>query len=138
MPHEQLGRILDVAYLEGLDDESTAEVRQKRAECEDAEEGLSYARRMLQGRLDILRAELLRRDEGGDGEATTLLADLTEILSHDQGGRGLDPGQARATRLRVPPSAEDHERELDRIVDESQLARLDELPHDELPASSTV
>lgn len=133
MSDAQLGRILDLAYLEGLDDRSTAEVRTLRAECEDAEEGISYARRLLQGRLDILRAELVRREEKGDGEATTLLGDLASILSHDQHGT-MNPMQARATRLRVPPAAEHHERELDRIVDESQLARLHELPVDELAA----
>lgn len=133
MSEERLARILDATYLDGLDDRSTSEVRQLRAECEDAEEGISYARRLLQGRLDILRAELLRREERGDGDAQTLLADLTSILAHDQQGT-LDPSQARATRLRVPPSAEDHERELDGIVDEAQLADLDRLGTEQLRA----
>jgi hypothetical protein len=128
---EQVARILDPAYLDGLDDASTSEVRALRAECEDTEEGISYARRLLQGRLDILRAELLRRDEAGDGHARTLLGDLTTILTHDQHGT-LDPTQARATRLRVPPSAEQHERDLDRIVDQSQLADLEQLTVDDL------
>jgi hypothetical protein len=42
--------------LQRLDTLDTSELRRARAACEEAEEGISYARRLLQGRLDILRA----------------------------------------------------------------------------------
>lgn len=113
-----------LADLSGL---STAELRSRRATCEDAEEGVSYARRLLQGRLDLLRAELRRRDEDG---VDRLLDALPSILLGDD--RPSDPMKARATRLRVPPSADAHAAVLDELVDEATLLSPEELDLDEL------
>lgn len=118
----QLERILDDAYVRGLEDLSTEDIRRMRAECEAQEEAVSYARRVLQGRLDILRAELLRRRDDGDRRAEPVLALLPTILAGDPPPG--DPLQARATRLRVPAAAEELEAEIDRIVDESTLHDL--------------
>jgi hypothetical protein len=120
----RLERILDDSYLDGLERLPTEQLRERRAECEEEERAVSYARRVLQGRLDILRAELLRREEQGDGDAGSLLSRLPDILGHDH--VATDPLQARATRLDVPAAAEDHERRLDEIVDESRLLALPE------------
>lgn len=130
MADHRLERILDDSYLQGLRELSTQELRTRRAECEEEERAVSYARRVLQGRLDILRAELLRREQRGDGEAESLLSRLPDILGHDH--VATDPLQARATRLDVPPAAEHLERELDEIVDESSLHGLPEAPPEEL------
>ena len=116
--------ILDEAYLDGIEERSTEELRRMRAECEAQEEAVSYARRVLQGRLDILRAELLRRSDDGDRRAEPLLELLPTILASDQVRS--DPSKARATRLRVPAAAEELEAEVDRIVDESTLQDLGE------------
>jgi hypothetical protein len=62
MGQDRLDVILADSYLEDLEDVDTQEIRRRRAECEEEEQGISYARRVVQGRLDILRAELLRRD----------------------------------------------------------------------------
>jgi hypothetical protein len=105
----------------------TAELRRLRAACEEAEEGVSYARRLLQGRLDLLRAELVGRDEHG---ATHLLGALPSILAGDE-SHG-DPMKARATRLRVPPSADAHAEALDDIADEHTLLHPGELDLDAL------
>ena len=94
----------------------TGELRTRRAACEEAEEGVSYARRLLQGRLDLLRAELRRRDEDG---VSRLLDALPAILSGDDAPQ--NPMHARATRLRVPPSADAHAAALDAVVDEATL-----------------
>jgi hypothetical protein len=123
-------RILGPGALDDLGQRTTAEVRALRAAAEEAEEGVSYARRLLQGRLDILRAELLRRQETGDHSAGELLGRLPEILAGDQGHSG--PLQARSTRLRVPPTAEQHTREIDGILDEATLTRVTEMDVDAL------
>jgi hypothetical protein len=102
--------------LANLAELPTDELRRLRASCEDAEEGVSYARRLLQGRLDLLRAELRHRDDDG---AEGLLDALPSILSGDDAPG--DPMKARATRLRVPPSADAHEAAIDAIVDEATL-----------------
>jgi hypothetical protein len=114
MAESRLDRVLDEGYLAGLQSWSTAQVRTARAECEAEEEGISYARRVLQGRLDILRAELLRREGHGDGHAEDLLARLPDILSADHVAS--PPAQSRSTRLRVPEDADRLEAEIDAIV----------------------
>ena len=121
-----LDEILDEAHLEGLEEQTTAQLRELRGRCERHERAVSYTRRVLQGRLDILRAELLRREGRGDGEAATLLSRLPDILGHDH--VATDPLQARATRLDVPAEAAPLERELDAIVDDAKLLELPEAP----------
>jgi hypothetical protein len=89
----RLDRILAADYLVDLSARSTAEVRTMRAETQEEEALLSYERRMLHGRLAILKKELERRANGGD--AGSLLELLPSILSdQDQRGpsRGSFPG----------------------------------------------
>lgn len=123
MAESRLDRVLDDAYLTGLRSWPTAQVRTARAECEAEEEAISYARRVLQGRLDILRAELLRREGNGDDDAEDLLARLPDILSSDHVAS--PPSQARSTRLRVPADADRLEAEIDALVGASELDQRD-------------
>jgi hypothetical protein len=123
MAESRLDRVLDDGYLAGLQSWSTAQVRTARAECEAEEEGISYARRVLQGRLDILRAELLRREGHGDDDAEDLLARLPDILSADHVAS--PPAKARSTRLRVPEDADRLEAEIDAIVGNADLGDRD-------------
>ncbi|MEX2503951.1 MAG: hypothetical protein WD378_03820 [Egicoccus sp.] len=134
MGRQQLERILADDYLDGLPDWTTTDVRTARADCEAEEEAVSYARRLLQGRLDILRDELHRRDGADDtgGEATDVLARLASVLSADRPAPGTSPLQARATRLRVPAAAADYEAEVDRVVGGDFLENLHHRPIAEL------
>lgn len=120
-------QLLPDALLAELATLPTSELRTLRAACEEAEEGVSYARRLLQGRLDLLRAELLGREGRG---AASLLDALPSILAGD-GSHG-DPMKARATRLRVPPSADAHAEALDAIADKATLLDPRPLGLDEL------
>ncbi|HRW36733.1 MAG: hypothetical protein KDB04_11360 [Acidimicrobiales bacterium] len=124
----ELDRILADDYLDGLEVRSTAELREQRAECQAVETQVSYLRRMVQGRHDIVAGELARRD-GGDApsDVSDLVDRLPEILAdriHAPGpGRlpaSMEPGElhgALADRLaeitgRVPiesPGDADHE-----------------------------
>lgn len=126
----RLDDILADAFVDDLDGVSTEELRRRRAVCEEEERGVSYARRVLQGRLDILRAELLRRESGGDEDAAPLLARLPDILGHDQ--IATDPVHARATGLAIPEVATSYTDELDAVVDEPTLLSLPERPVGEL------
>lgn len=134
MGRQQLERILADGFLEGLPDWPTSDVRAARADCEAEEEAVSYARRLMQGRLDILRDELQRRDrrEDGDGEATDVLVRLAAVLSADRPAPGASPLQARATRLRVPAEAADYEAEVERVVGADFLDDLHHRPIAEL------
>lgn len=131
-PGSELEEVLDPHLLDDLERRPTGEVRELRAACELAEEGVSYARRLLQGRVDILRAELLRRGEAGDDEAESVLDRLPAILGSDT--HATEPLKARAQRVRVPPSAQAYEAMLDEPVGESELQDLEERGTEELEA----
>ncbi len=87
-------RVLHADYLHGLAQRPVEEIRAMRAECEEAEAGVSFARRVLQGHLDIVASELRRRTDGA-AITTTALHDLVErlpqILADDSHGRSSGP-----------------------------------------------
>lgn len=126
----RIDRILADDYLEGLSELPTDELRRMRDACEEEESGISYARRVLQGHLDILRAEALRRRDEGSAEATSLLERLPGILGDE--GHTSAPTKVRPTRFLVPPSVKHHRRSVDAIVDEDVLADVRSKPADEL------
>lgn len=74
----RLDRVLAPAYLEGLGSLSLPEVRGLRNAAEQEETDLSYVRRILHGRIDIIKAELHRRAAGTDED---LVSALPEILA---------------------------------------------------------
>jgi len=65
--------------LDGLDVLTLDEVRERRAACQDRESGLSYVRRLAQGRLDIVTHEVTRRRDGMVDE--DVVAGLTAALA---------------------------------------------------------
>ncbi len=75
-------RLLAPEFVAGIGEAPIEELRSKRDECHRAETALSYVRRLLQGRLDIVHAEMERRAEG-DPEAhpSDLIDRLPEILA---------------------------------------------------------
>lgn len=120
-----LERILEASYLDGVESWETPRLRVERTACEAAEEAVSYARRLLQGRLDILRAELMRRRDAGSDAAEDLLADLPTILTGDERAElRTDAVHARVTRLRIPPDTAMYERRIDAIADTAMLSRI--------------
>lgn len=127
---ERLERILSDDYLADLSERSTSEIRAMRDECEEEENGVSYARRILQGKLDIVRAEALRRrDEGEGGESLHQLMDaLPEILGDRPSARR---PASRAVRFLVPPSAQHHADRAESLG-ERTLAALGERSEEEL------
>lgn len=118
----RIDRILADDYLDGLEQRSTAELRRMRDECEEEEAGISYARRILQGKLDILRAELARRRDAGSDQAAAVLERLPEVLG--DAGERTPLTRARPPRFLVPPAVRYHRREVERIADEVVLATM--------------
>ncbi|HET7653733.1 MAG TPA: hypothetical protein VFK42_11895 [Acidimicrobiales bacterium] len=112
-----------------MDDLSTLpldEIRSRRAALQGDEVGLSYLRRLVQGRLDIVDAAA--RNRGGS------IASLVEELPSILGEHVHAPGTGRLPTL-MAPSAEDETRlraELDAIVAPEVLTALDRLDDDEL------
>lgn len=127
---QDVEELLASADREPLSSLPTQRLRELRAAFEAHERGVSYVRRVLQGRVDILRAELGRRERRGDDAAESLLASLPTILGGDH--VATDPLQARAAPVEVPDTAEPHQAELDRILDASGLHTLPERSTDEI------
>jgi len=87
-----LDRILTDDYLAGIAQRPVAELRELRSECQAVETQLSYLRRMVQGRHDIVTGELARRSRGG---AHDDMADLVERLPQILADRIHAPGPGR-------------------------------------------
>jgi RsiG-like len=83
-PHVRSARVLDPGYVEDLDARSVDELRLMHAECLELETEVSYVRRLTQARIDILEAEIGRRQRGESME--DLIRALPQILS-DSGPR---------------------------------------------------
>ena len=142
--NRRIDRVLADDYLAGLAERSLDEVRSMRGEAEQEETDLSYLRRLLQGRLDILQAEADRR--AGRGSGGSLLEALPGILADEASGSG-PHGMGR--HVAVEPSRVDsHRRYVEALVadtdlsdptrhDDNELARLiDVLQREEAAVSA--
>ncbi len=121
-------RVTDHAYLEGLTERPEEELRAMRDECKDGENDVSFERRLCQARIDILSAELARREGKGKGD---LLDRLPEILATEN----IDRDQMlpeRAPDLSIPRTADIPRRRVEEIVGERTLARLPKVPDEEV------
>ncbi len=87
----RLDRILAEGYLSDLGAHTTQDIRIMRTESAEEEALLSYERRLIHGRLAILRAELHRRESGED---ISIVDMLPSILADEHTGpsRGSFPG----------------------------------------------
>lgn len=91
-------RVLRAGYLEDLGTQPAEVIRARSRECQDTETAVSFARRVLQGRLDIVDSELTRRLEGGPadvGGLGDLIERLPQILADAGHGRSSGTGHGR-------------------------------------------
>jgi len=112
----------DEAYLQGLEQRSTDDVRAMRAECQSLETQVSFVRRLAQGRLDIVDAELDRRHKGGPPSD---LAEMVAALPDTLGRHLTAPGSGRRPTTIEPIEPDPLLVEpLDRILDVDALGSL--------------
>ena len=132
MASADLERLLDPGYPGDLQGRPIEEIRTMRDECRRAEDGLSYVRRQAQGRLDIVAAELSRRNEGkGPSDAADIVDQLPAILGQRVSGSG-DILNVRTTSLEPPAEASQLIVELEGILHVSSLTGLGQITDDEL------
>lgn len=114
---------------------SLEEVRKRRSACQSAEEGLSLQRRLIQGRLDIVQAELYRR--AGHAEAKDvqdLVAELPSILV-EHGDRHLGPGRLTSLGGESAELGDEFDKMteiINGIVEPQRLSQLENAGDDEL------
>lgn len=105
------------------------ELRNLRRDSQRDEADLSYVRRLVQGRIDILRAELARRTDPQTPMIARLVVDrLSEILADAPSRRG---SSARHVTLSTP-RGEEYRRLASDMLDEVGLSDLDARTDDEL------
>ena len=129
MEHERrrrIDRVTSEDYLEGLSEVDPAGLRAMRDDCREEEGGLSYARRVVHGQLDIVRAEQRRRG-GGDQEG--LVGNLTDILADEPAPRSRG---ARSAPMYLPDENSYGNRSHDTPLDDAALGRVPELSDEEL------
>src|SRR5688500_7226896 len=109
-----LDDVLADGYLGDLASRPIEDLRTMRAACQEVATGLSMLRRLVQGHLDIVGAELGRRADGGARDDVAALVDrLPEALAD----RTLTPGVGRLSQLLAPESLDPAlEAELDALL----------------------
>jgi hypothetical protein len=122
--------VLGEDFLADIDSVDLDDVRRRRREAEQEDADLSFVRRMLQGRMDILRAELSRRSEPGGGEEK-VVDHLSRILS--DAGRA-DHGLGRF--LTVEPSrVDEHRRAVEQVISDVGVSDVEGNSDDEVRAA---
>jgi hypothetical protein len=121
--------LLDPAFLADVGGRPMAEVRRLRRQAEQSEVDLSFARRLLQGRLDIVRRELQRRAEH-DGR--TLVDLLPEILAEKGRGPAHGLGRHQTVQPSSPEATESWVNSLTRV----DLSAVPELSDADLEAAA--
>jgi len=125
----QLSEVTDPSFLDGLQGWTLEELRARRADATATETGLSYMRRIVQGRLDIVLAEQEHRRTGDRADVSRLVEELPSILS----GNVHAPGLGRLTTVLAPGELDpDLEERLEGILPAAKLGGLTGITDGEL------
>ncbi len=130
--NRRIDRIRDPSYLDGIEGHALDDVRARRDECMAEREYLSLLRRLVQGRAEILKAELSSR---GSGDDRPLVDRLSEILASDQ------PATSRGEAMRVTLPEEEMllaRRRIERLVADAGISDPSELDDERLQEAIEV
>jgi hypothetical protein len=123
----RIDRVTADDFLDGVEDKGPGELRAMRDDCREEEARLSYTRRLLQARLDIVRAELARRR--GEDEGHSLVEELPDILA-DPNSTRRDQPHARLSPVYAPSG--DERRSEDRLTDDTAVGEVLDLDDEAL------
>ncbi|HEV7825353.1 MAG TPA: aerial mycelium formation protein [Mycobacteriales bacterium] len=129
--HRRIDRVLGSDFADGLAELPMPELRSRRHDVEQEEVDLSYLRRLLQGRIDILRAEQARRRSDGG----TVIGHLTDILADER--RDQQHGMGRHSTLE-PSRAGEHRRRVEALVGDVDLSDAGALSDEDLMRALTL
>jgi hypothetical protein len=130
--NRRIDRIRDPSYLDGIEGHPLEDVRARRDECMAEREYLSLLRRLVQGRAEILKAELASL---GSDDARPLVDRLSEILASDQ------PVTSRGEAMKVSLPEEEMllaRRRIERLVADAGISDPSELDDDSLKEAVEV
>jgi hypothetical protein len=134
----RVDRLLDPAVLAGTSELGEAELATHLDEARAEETELSYVRRLLQGRLDILRAEQVRSSGGASGAASRTDADLVASLARalvDDTHRAAPAAPTTGPIEIVSPPLGLRRRAAERAIDDVELSDPSALDADRLAAA---
>lgn len=123
----RLDQVLDPDFTDELAKLDMDELRARRQLAGDVENELSYYRRLLHGRMDLIRFEQRRRS--GE-EKRSLIDALPEILADPESDRSHRPGRYEVPELPLLPDV--GRRDIDQILGGDVLIRLQDLSNEEL------
>jgi len=123
----RLDTVLEPEFLENLDQLELDELRKRRHTTDEVESQISYYRRLLHGRMDLLNFEVRRRR--GE-EEKTLLEALPEILASGM-ILGNEPTLKHLDTMPPLPNKTGR-RLIDKIMDDGILTRLPDLTDEEV------
>ena len=124
--------LLDPEFLSDLETASVSTLRERRQMADEVETELSFYRRLLHGRMDLLAFELNRRS----GEETrSLIEALPEILGAGERAGGQ---QQRVPQMLAPDLPEERRRHIDRVLEDDFLSRLPDCAIEELAEIQVV
>ena len=106
---------------------SVAEIRTRRQALQAEEDAISFVRRLAQGRLDLVRDEQRRREQGSDVPITSLEERLADVFGQQHGG-----GSARPPRETNVPSDHPLVKELDQVCEHYSFESMDGLDDKDL------
>ncbi|MHB8513445.1 MAG: RsiG family protein [Actinomycetota bacterium] len=122
--NRRIDRITTPGYMTDIESRPMDELRSMKDESIEEESSLSYARKMIHARIEILRAELDRRA----GKGGSLIDKLAAILADDgpQSSRGSFP------TLDPDLSIEHPKRRIEKLISDDTLVKLDTLDSKEI------
>lgn len=124
----RIDRVEDPDFLAGLDAVPDDELRDRRVMCDELDLELSYYRRMLHGRMDLVSFQM-RRVAGEEEES--LIDALPRILA--EGAYTVTPGlPSRSVPVEAPDVERKGRRLVDKALDGDFIARLPTLEADQL------
>lgn len=129
-PHRRrIDQVLDPDFVAGIESIPHDELRSRRRICDDLDAELSYYRRLLHARMDLLAFELRRRR----GEETRSLIDaLPDILADDSPEGAPHFTLPKALPVEPPDIPMEGRRSIDRVLADDFLTHLPDITDDEL------
>lgn len=119
-----IDRVMDPEFIRGLDALSLTELRERRREAMQEEADLSYVRRMLQGRIEIIEQQVAAGADVSDDE---LVARLTKALVPHT----TSPGASSRHVLSEPQRLAERRRYAERLIADVGLSDPAALAPDE-------